>query len=255
MISCFHSLSSGPPEVTITTGIYTAVGTYTSDFGQILAMMFLSALPMLAFFFALQREFIAGLTSGALKDSLQRYSDSTLIQSNHRRFGQRHLEKINLAQASKKSPGVSTVCLQRGCSSSAPVSGQVLCRIRPPASRSGSGGGGGRTRPAYRTRLASRASDSAQRRWWRIRAICSAPASPMPSSSPRPIRCIPSRPLPLPDWATISCWRSRWPPRPRSASRSWPPCRRKRHFRRRARAALHQLHPEAEGAGDIGGDR
>ena len=52
---------------TITTGIYTAVGTYTSDFGQIFAMMFLSALPMLAFFFALQREFIAGLTSGALK--------------------------------------------------------------------------------------------------------------------------------------------------------------------------------------------
>jgi ABC-type glycerol-3-phosphate transport system permease component len=52
---------------TITTDIYTAVGTYTSDFGQIFAMMFLSALPMLAFFFALQREFIAGLTSGALK--------------------------------------------------------------------------------------------------------------------------------------------------------------------------------------------
>ena len=58
----------GPSRgVTITTGIYTAVGTYTSDFGQIFAMMFLSALPMLAFFFALQREFIAGLTSGTLK--------------------------------------------------------------------------------------------------------------------------------------------------------------------------------------------
>ena len=58
----------GPSKgVTITTGIYTAVGTYTSDFGQIFAMMFLSALPMLIFFFALQKEFIAGLTSGALK--------------------------------------------------------------------------------------------------------------------------------------------------------------------------------------------
>jgi raffinose/stachyose/melibiose transport system permease protein len=58
----------GPAQgITITTGIYTAVGTYTSDYGQIFSLMFLSALPMLVFFFALQKEFIAGLTGGALK--------------------------------------------------------------------------------------------------------------------------------------------------------------------------------------------
>ncbi len=58
----------GPSQgITITTGIYTAVGTYTSDYGQIFSLMFLSALPMLVFFFVLQKEFIAGLTGGALK--------------------------------------------------------------------------------------------------------------------------------------------------------------------------------------------
>ena len=58
----------GPSQgITITTGIYTAVGTYTSDYGQIFSLMFLSALPMLAFFFLLQKEFIAGLTAGSLK--------------------------------------------------------------------------------------------------------------------------------------------------------------------------------------------
>jgi raffinose/stachyose/melibiose transport system permease protein len=58
----------GPSQgITITTGIYTAVGTYTSDYGQIFSLMFLSALPMLAFFFMLQKEFIAGLTAGSLK--------------------------------------------------------------------------------------------------------------------------------------------------------------------------------------------
>ena len=58
----------GPSHgVTITTGVYVAVGTYTSDYGQIFSMMLLSALPMLIFFFALQKEFIAGLTAGSLK--------------------------------------------------------------------------------------------------------------------------------------------------------------------------------------------
>ena len=58
----------GPSKgITITTGIYTAVGTYTSDYGQIFSLMLLSALPMLAFFFSLQKEFIAGLTAGSLK--------------------------------------------------------------------------------------------------------------------------------------------------------------------------------------------
>ena len=58
----------GPSQgITITTGIYTAVGTYTSDYGQIFSLMLLSAIPMLIFFFALQKEFIAGLTAGSLK--------------------------------------------------------------------------------------------------------------------------------------------------------------------------------------------
>ena len=58
----------GPSRgVTITTGIYTAVGTYTSDYGQIFSLMFLSAIPMLVFFLFLQKEFIAGLTAGSLK--------------------------------------------------------------------------------------------------------------------------------------------------------------------------------------------
>ncbi len=58
----------GPSQgITITTGIYTAIGTYTSDYGQIFALMLLSAVPMLVFFFLLQREFISGLTSGAFK--------------------------------------------------------------------------------------------------------------------------------------------------------------------------------------------
>ena len=58
----------GPSQgITITTGIYSAIGTYTTDYGQMFALMFLSALPVLAFFFLLQKEFISGLTSGAFK--------------------------------------------------------------------------------------------------------------------------------------------------------------------------------------------
>src|SRR6185295_8438532 len=59
----------GPARgMTITTGIYIAVGQSSSvDYGQMFAMMFLSSLPMLIFFFALQKEFIAGLTAGSLK--------------------------------------------------------------------------------------------------------------------------------------------------------------------------------------------
>ncbi len=58
----------GPSQgVTITTGIYSAIGQYTIDYGQMFALMFLSSLPMLLFFFAMQKEFISGLTSGALK--------------------------------------------------------------------------------------------------------------------------------------------------------------------------------------------
>ena len=58
----------GPGEgITITTGIYTAVANLNINYGMAFALMFLSALPVLGFFFVLQKEFIAGLTGGSLK--------------------------------------------------------------------------------------------------------------------------------------------------------------------------------------------
>jgi raffinose/stachyose/melibiose transport system permease protein len=58
----------GPGEgITITTGIYSAVSTIHKNYGQMFALMFLSTLPILGFFFALQKEFIAGLTGGSIK--------------------------------------------------------------------------------------------------------------------------------------------------------------------------------------------
>jgi raffinose/stachyose/melibiose transport system permease protein len=52
---------------TITTGVYRAVGQYQSDFGSVFALMFLATLPVLAFYLALQRNFVKGLTGGATK--------------------------------------------------------------------------------------------------------------------------------------------------------------------------------------------
>ncbi len=59
----------GPARgMTVTTGVYLALGQASSiDYGQMFAFMFLSALPMLIFFFILQKEFIVGLTAGSLK--------------------------------------------------------------------------------------------------------------------------------------------------------------------------------------------
>ena len=59
----------GPAQgVTVTTGIYFALGQASSiSYGQMFSMMLISALPMLILFFVLQREFVAGLSSGALK--------------------------------------------------------------------------------------------------------------------------------------------------------------------------------------------
>jgi raffinose/stachyose/melibiose transport system permease protein len=58
----------GPGEgITITTGIFTAVDNLNINYGMAFALMFLSSLPILGFFFALQKEFIAGLTGGSLK--------------------------------------------------------------------------------------------------------------------------------------------------------------------------------------------
>jgi len=58
----------GPSRgTTVTTGVYRAVGQYQSDFGSVFALMFLATLPVLAFYLALQRHFVKGLTGGATK--------------------------------------------------------------------------------------------------------------------------------------------------------------------------------------------
>lgn len=52
---------------TITVGIYTAIGPYTADWGTVFAYILLASLPiMIAYLFA-QKQFIEGLTAGALK--------------------------------------------------------------------------------------------------------------------------------------------------------------------------------------------
>ena len=52
---------------TITTGIYRSIGQFNTDFGTMFAFTLLAALPVLAFFFAMQDRFVAGLASGATK--------------------------------------------------------------------------------------------------------------------------------------------------------------------------------------------
>lgn len=52
---------------TVTTGIYLSMGQFQTDFGAMFAIMLLSALPILAFFLALQDRFVAGLTAGSSK--------------------------------------------------------------------------------------------------------------------------------------------------------------------------------------------
>lgn len=52
---------------TVTTGIYFAMGAFETNFGAMFATMVLSALPILAFFLALQNRFVQGLTSGSVK--------------------------------------------------------------------------------------------------------------------------------------------------------------------------------------------
>ncbi|MEU5727161.1 carbohydrate ABC transporter permease [Micromonospora sp. NPDC047738] len=52
---------------TVTTGVYRSIGQYQSDFGSVFALMFLATLPVLAFYLALQKHFVKGLTGGATK--------------------------------------------------------------------------------------------------------------------------------------------------------------------------------------------
>jgi raffinose/stachyose/melibiose transport system permease protein len=53
--------------VTITTGIYLAIGQYSVNYGQEFGVMVLASLPVLALFLLLQRHFVSGLTGGASK--------------------------------------------------------------------------------------------------------------------------------------------------------------------------------------------
>jgi raffinose/stachyose/melibiose transport system permease protein len=53
--------------VTITTGVYLAVGTFSVDYGQEFGIMLIATLPILGLFLVLQRHFVSGLTGGATK--------------------------------------------------------------------------------------------------------------------------------------------------------------------------------------------
>jgi multiple sugar transport system permease protein/raffinose/stachyose/melibiose transport system permease protein len=50
---------------TITTGLYLSIGQYSVDYGQLFGIMFLAAIIPVAGYLTLQKQFIAGLTSGA----------------------------------------------------------------------------------------------------------------------------------------------------------------------------------------------
>jgi multiple sugar transport system permease protein/raffinose/stachyose/melibiose transport system permease protein len=52
---------------TITTGIYQALGTYSTDYAQVFGIMFLAAAIPVIGYLLVQKQFVAGLTSGALK--------------------------------------------------------------------------------------------------------------------------------------------------------------------------------------------
>jgi raffinose/stachyose/melibiose transport system permease protein len=52
---------------TVTTGIYRSIGQYQADFGTVFGLMFLSSVPVLVLYLALQKQFVKGLTGGATK--------------------------------------------------------------------------------------------------------------------------------------------------------------------------------------------
>lgn len=60
-------LLGGAGAYTVTTGIYRAVGVFSSDFGQVFAFIQLAGAPMLALFFLAQRYIVGGLSGGAVK--------------------------------------------------------------------------------------------------------------------------------------------------------------------------------------------
>lgn len=52
---------------TITIGVYKAIGQYVQKWEDVFAVVFLAIVPVIVFFFIMQRQFISGLTTGALK--------------------------------------------------------------------------------------------------------------------------------------------------------------------------------------------
>jgi len=52
---------------TITTGIYSAIGIQSTDWGRVFAYVFVSSLPTVLFFLLTQKNFISGITLGAMK--------------------------------------------------------------------------------------------------------------------------------------------------------------------------------------------
>jgi raffinose/stachyose/melibiose transport system permease protein len=52
---------------TVTTGVYAAIGQYTSDYTLVYPNLLLAVAPILIFFIFMQRKIVGGLTSGALK--------------------------------------------------------------------------------------------------------------------------------------------------------------------------------------------
>lgn len=52
---------------TVTIGVYKAIGQYVQKWEDVFAVVFLAILPVIVFFFFMQKQFISGLTSGALK--------------------------------------------------------------------------------------------------------------------------------------------------------------------------------------------
>jgi len=60
-------IMQSPDKLTLSVGIVQLKGLYSVDYGLLMAGTLLSILPVMALFLLLQKEFIAGLTSGAVK--------------------------------------------------------------------------------------------------------------------------------------------------------------------------------------------
>ena len=58
----------GPSQgITITSGIFVALGQYNNDYGQMFGIMFLASIPILIYYLLLQKQFTSGLLSGSSK--------------------------------------------------------------------------------------------------------------------------------------------------------------------------------------------